>query len=206
MSNEIQKTAPPALPLAPEEYKRPFMDQNSNVLRLFFNRLVSTIDAVLDTDAGGKFLYMPYGGFYSTVAQTAAVVDTGYAVTFNTTNVQQKVDVVSNSRITVDNDGVYLIKASLQLESTNSSTKEVSVWLKKNGTDVAYSAHEYVVAGSGQKEIANWNNIISLTALDYVELFWATDDVNMELHTHAAVAPRPAVASATVAVTFVSNV
>ena len=206
MTNTLQKTAPPALPLATNEYERSFMDQNNNVLRLFFNRLVSTVDAVLSTDVGGKFLYMPYGGFYSTVAQTATTVDTGYAVTFNSTIANNKVAVVSNSRITVDNDGIYLIKTTIQLESTNSSTKEVSVWLKKNGVDVPYSAHEYVVAGNGKKEVANWNNIISLAASDYVEVFWATDDTNIELHTHAAVAPRPAVASATIAVTFVSNV
>ncbi len=36
MANEIERVEPPALPLAPEDYQRPFMDQNSNVLRLFF--------------------------------------------------------------------------------------------------------------------------------------------------------------------------
>ena len=36
MPNEIDKVATPALPLAPEGYERPYMDQNSNVLRLVF--------------------------------------------------------------------------------------------------------------------------------------------------------------------------
>jgi hypothetical protein len=32
-------TAPPSLPLAPEEYERRYQDQLNNVLRLFFARL-----------------------------------------------------------------------------------------------------------------------------------------------------------------------
>ena len=39
MANELDRPAAPALPLAPEGYERPYMDQNSNVLRLFFNRI-----------------------------------------------------------------------------------------------------------------------------------------------------------------------
>ena len=77
MPNEIDKVAPPALPLAPETYDRPFMDQNNNVLRLFFNRFVGSVNTLLSTNVGGKVLYMPYGGFYSTVAQTAAVARHG---------------------------------------------------------------------------------------------------------------------------------
>jgi hypothetical protein len=50
MANEIQKAEPPALPLAPEQYNRPFMDQNSNVLRLFFTRLTSSLNTLLGTD------------------------------------------------------------------------------------------------------------------------------------------------------------
>ena len=206
MPNEIDKVAPPALPLAPETYDRPFMDQNNNVLRLFFNRFVGSVNTLLSTNVGGKVLYMPYGVFYSTVDQTAAVADTGYAVTFNSITASSAINVVSGSRITVVNPGVYHVKATLQLESTSGSSKTASLWLAKNGSNVAYSAHEYVVSGSSKKDVANWNGSVALVADDYIEVFWATDDTNIELHTHAAVAPRPAVASATIAVTFVSNV
>ena len=37
MANRLDRPEPPALPLAPDSYNRPFTDQNSNVLRLFFN-------------------------------------------------------------------------------------------------------------------------------------------------------------------------
>ena len=38
-TNAINKVAAPALPLATEEYNRPYQDQLNNVLRLYFNRL-----------------------------------------------------------------------------------------------------------------------------------------------------------------------
>ena len=205
MANELDRPEPPAIPLASAGYARANMDQKDNVFRLFFNRLTSTLGALLSPDVGGKFLYMPYGVFYSTVDQTAAVANTAYAVTFNSTTASSTVNVVSSSRITVDNTGVYHVKATLQLESTSGSTKTASLWLAKNGSNVAYSAHEYVVSGSGKKDVANWNGSVALAADDYIEVFWATNDTNLELHTRAAAAPAPAVASASIAVTFVSN-
>ena len=57
MPNEIDRVATPALPLAPEGYDLPYMDQNSNVLRLFFNRFVNVVNTLLSTDVGGRFLY-----------------------------------------------------------------------------------------------------------------------------------------------------
>jgi len=206
MPNEIDKVASPALPLAPETYDRSFMDQNSNVLRLFFNRFVGSVNTLLSTDVGGKVLYAPYGVFYSTVDQTASAADTGYAVSFDTTRANSAVSVASNSRLTVVNPGVYHLKTTLQLESTNSATKAVSVWLKKNGVDVTYSSHDYTISGNGKKDIANWNGSVALVADDYVEVFWATDDTNVKLDAHVAASPSPAVASASVAMTFISNV
>ena len=205
MANVINKVEPPALPLAPEEYNRPFTDQNSNILRLFFNRTANIIGALLDTENGGKFLHFPYGVFYSTIDQIATDANTGYAVTFNTTRAASDVSVVSNSRLTVVDDGVYHVKTTLQLASNSSSSKTVSIWLAVNGTAQAYSAHEYIISGSGGKDIANWNSSLALTGGDYIEVFWATDDTDAILDASAAASPRPAVASAGIALTFVSN-
>ena len=205
MANVINKVEPPALPLAPNEYERPFTDQNSNILRLFFNRIASTLGALLDTNNGGKFIHFSYGVFYSTADQTASNANTGYAVTFNTTRASSGVSVANNSRVTVASDGVYHVKTTLQLASSSSSSKTISIWVALNGTAQVYSAHEYIISGSGGKDIANWNSSLSLTANDYIEVFWATDDTNVSLDASAAASPRPAVASAGVALTFVSN-
>ena len=105
MANEIEKVEPPALPLSGEQYNRPFFDQFSNVLRLFFRRFTNTLNELLSTDDGGKVLYMPHGAFYSTQDQNAAAINTGYAVTFNNTVLSSNVTLSNNSRITLRTQG-----------------------------------------------------------------------------------------------------
>ena len=204
MPNEIDKVATPALPLAPEGYERPYMDQNSNVLRLFFNRLVNSLNTLLSTDVGGKFLYNPCAAFYSTQDQTASVVNTGYAVTFNNTSYNSAVTLSNNSRINVQNPGVYKFDVTLQLEHNNSSETPITVWEQKNGSAIAYSGHMFDVKGNDDYVI-HWGFTVDLAADDYIEVYWATGDTQLNLHTEAATSPHPGVPSASIDISFVSN-
>lgn len=204
MANEIERAEPPALPLAPEDYQRPFMDQNSNVLRLFFNRLVNSLNTLLSTDDGGKGLYMPRGAFYSTQDQTATSINTGYAVTLNNTAYSSGVSVSNNSRINVTNAGVYKFDVTLQLEHNNSSETPVTVWEQKNGSAIAYSGHMFDVKGNDDYVI-HWGFSVVLAANDYIEVYWATGDTQLNLHTEAASSPHPGIPSASVDVSYVSN-
>jgi len=205
MPNEIDRVVPPALPLAPEAYERPYMDQNSSVLRLFFNRLTNVENTLLSTDVGGKFLYNPCAAFYSTQDQTASNVNTGYAVTFNNTSYTSTVTLSNNSRINVQNPGIYKFDVTLQLEHNNSSETPITVWEQKNGSAIAYSGHMFDVKGNDDY-IVHWGFTVSLTANDYIEIYWATGDTQLNLHTEAATSPHPGIPSASVDVSFVSNV
>ena len=206
MANEISKTEPPALPLAPEQYQRPYMDQNNNVLRLFFNRLVGSVNTLLSTDDGGKFLYMPRGLFYSTAAQTAAATNTGYPVEFENTYIGNGVSIsgVDNTRITVSADGMYNFQVTLQTTHTNSSDATVTTWINKSGTDVGYGGQVQTVKGNATRALY-WNFSIDMLADDYIEMYWATDDTTLSLYTEAATSLHPGVPSTIVAVSFVSN-
>ena len=204
MANDIERTEPPALPLAPEEYQRPFMDQNSNVLRLFFNRFINSLNNLFSTENGGKFLYMPRGAFYSTQDQTASNVNTGYAVTFNNTVYSSGVTLSNNSRINVQNAGTYKFNVTLQLEHNNSSETSVTVWEQKNGSAIAYSGHMFDVKGNDDYVI-HWGFTVDLTADDYIEVYWATGDTQLNLHTEAATSPHPGVPAASIDISFVSN-
>ena len=205
MPNEIDKVATPALPLAPEGYERPYMDQNSNVLRLFFNRLVNSLNTLLSADVGGKFLYNPCAAFYSTQDQTASVVNTGYAVTFNNTSYNSAVTLSNNSRINVQNPGVYKFDVTLQLEHNNSSETPITVWEQKNGSAIAYSGHMFDVKGNDDY-VVHWGFTVSLVANDYIEVYWSTGDTQLNLHTEAATSPHPGIPSASIDISFVSNV
>ena len=204
MANDIERTEPPALPLAPEEYQRPFMDQNSNVLRLFFNRFINSLNNLFSTESVGKFLYMPRGAFYSTQDQTASNVNTGYAVTFNNTVYSSGVTLSNNSRINVQNAGTYKFDVTLQLEHNNSSETPVTIWEQKNGSAIAYSGRMFDVKGNDDY-IIHWGFTVDLTADDYIEVYWATGDTQLNLHTEAATSPHPGVPSASIDISFVSN-
>ena len=207
MANEIEKVQPPALPLSGEQYNRPFFDQFSNVLRLFFNRLTNSVNQLLGTDDGGKVLYMPRGLFYSTTEQSAAATNTGYPVEFENTYIGNGVSIDGgggSTRITVSADGVYNFQVTIQTKSTNSSDTTVWTWINKNGTDVTYGGQVQTVKGNAARAIY-WNFSIDLTADQYIEMYWATSNTALRIYTEAPTTPHPGIPSTVVAVSFVSN-
>lgn len=206
MTNEIQRPESPALPLPTEQYNRPFMDQTFNVLRLFFNRLSNTLGSLLSTEDGGKVLYMPRGLFYSTVDQTAALANTGYPVEFENTYIGNGVSIegADNTELTATADGVYNFQVTLQLEHNNSSAATLWTWINKNGTDQPYGGQKNTIKGNDDIAV-HWNFSIDLTAGQYIEMYWATSDTQLNLHTEAATSPHPGLPSTVVAVSFVSN-
>ena len=204
MANEIQRIEPPALPLATEAYERAFQDQQSNILRLFFNRLIRTLRSLLSTDDGGKFLYFPRGLFYSTQNQTAALVNTGYAVTYNNTYIGNGVSIENGSEVHVSADGVYNFQLTLSFAHTNSSDVTVWTWINKSGTDVPYGGQKQSIKGNADRAIY-WNFSIDLNADDYIKMYWAVSDTTATLKTEAATSPHPGIPSVVLAVSFVSN-
>jgi hypothetical protein len=206
MSNQLDRPEPPAIPLAPTTYQRTYMDQKDNVFRLFFNRLVSTLNALLSVDSGGRFLYMPQALFYSTTDQTAAATNTGYPVEFENTYVSSGISIAgaNDTRVTASADGIYNFQVTLKTEHTNASTVTLWTWINKNGTDVPYGGQVQTIKGQGS-QATFWNFSIDLTAGQYIEMYWATTDTALSLQATPPTAPHPGIPSAIVAVSFVSN-
>ena len=206
MANEINKADPPALPLHREEFERSFFYQFNNILRLFFNRLTGTLDSLLSTTQGGRFLYMPNALFYSTTNQIATATNTGYAVELENTYLANGITINggTSTQITTEVDGVYNFQLNLQLEHTTGSACALWVWISKNGTDVTYGGKRYTIKGNDFFSIV-WNFNIDMAAGDYIEMYWATDDTGLEVHTEAPTSPHPGIPSAVMAVSFVSN-
>lgn len=205
MTNRIQKPETPALPLSESEYKKSYFDQTFNILRLFFNRLVNAFNQLVSTDNGGRFLYSPNGVFYSTQDQIATNADTGYPITYNNTYLSNGIRLTDSSRVAVDHDGVYQFLFTAMVESNNASASRVHIWINRNGTAFPYTTKEYSIAGSGQELALTWEFIFDLEAGDYIEMYWATSNTNVELHTRAATTPHTGVPSAVMCVTFASN-
>jgi hypothetical protein len=62
----------------------------------------------------------------------------------------------------------------------------------------------HVIAGSGGVDDFEYSFTIDITAGQYIELMWATDDTGITIDYMAASSPRPAVPSTLVTVVLVS--
>jgi hypothetical protein len=143
-----------------------------------------------------------YGSFYDTTDQTAAVINTAYAMTFNSTDLSQGVYLGSpTSRVYVDTHNVYNIQFSAQFVNTAGGTHNVWVWLRKNGTNVANSATTLRLQGNNAEEVAAWNFLLDMNAGDYFELMWEVSDLAVSLLADPASAVHPAIPSIILTVT-----
>lgn len=150
-----------------------------------------------------------YGSFYDTTTQSIAAINTAYPITLNSTAsktndgpMQYGVYIGSpTSRVYVDISANYNIQFSLQLYSSSASTKNVSIWLRINGTDAPDSATIITVSGSSAGTVAAWNFVVNLTAGSYFELVWSADSTAVTIQSLAASSPRPAVPGVILTVT-----
>ena len=207
---DLNRVPAPNLPLAPKEYSSRYIEQLNNVLRLYFNQL-DNFTRELNTSATTAGLRVPYGAFQDSTDQIAASTTVAYPVTFNTTDFSNGVTVVSNSRITVANAGLYNLQFSIQLTNNTNATHDVDIWFRVNGTNVPASNSRFGLAqrkspGDPYHIIAALNYFVSLNATDYVEIMWRTNDVGVYIeHYVASASPtRPAVPSAIATMSFVS--
>jgi hypothetical protein len=120
------------------------------------------------------------------VAKTQAVAANTAAVMYqNLTDISSGISLVSSSQITVSTAGVYNLQWSGQFINSDTSAADVSVWIRINGTDVTGSNGIISVpsshGGIDGHVIAAWNYFVSLTAGQYLELWWCTDNQKVTL-------------------------
>lgn len=179
--------------------------------RFFFNQFTLTGSGDANSGVGGDALapaYTPqlinnrYGSFSSTATQTAAVINTAYPITLNSTQLSNGVYVgTPTSRVYVDRPGVYNFQFSAQLNKASITAKNVFLWYRLNGNDAASSATKITLIGGGIAAVAAWNFVLSMNAGDYFELVWSTDDTGCVIQADVASSPVPAIPSVILTVT-----
>lgn len=143
-----------------------------------------------------------YGTFYDTTTQTAAAINTAYAITFNNTDLSEGVYRGSTtSQIFVDTEGVYNFQFSAQLDKTSGGVGIYNIWPAINGTDVANSCTRVRIQGNDAESVAAWNFVFNLKAGDYFELKWSVDNTDCQIVAFAAATPHPAIPSVLLTVT-----
>lgn len=202
----------PRYPYNPQEFSD-FFDQavegkqdtlvsGENIKTINGDSILGSGDLTIE-GGGGAVGY--YGQYQDDITQTAASANTGYPIKFRTLDYSNGISVVSNSRITIANTGVYNLQFSLQLENSSNQEHDATIWLRKNGTDVAGSAGFIaVVASHGGINghcIASWNYLLDAVGRDYYELVWSVSNTAVNMPYYPGAAPPPSAASAIFTVT-----
>jgi hypothetical protein len=177
---------------------------NKNCAAVFFAISNSAWEELQGFNGAVPILH--YGAFSDTTLQTIASINTAYAMTFNTTDAANGVSIGSpTSRIVVDNQGVYNVQFSAQLDKTSGAAAVIHIWLRKNGVNVSNTTSRVVIQGTAAELVAAWNFVIQLEPTNYVELMWESNDADVVLLAASATSVYPAIPSVICTVTQVNN-
>jgi hypothetical protein len=140
-----------------------------------------------------------YDGVVST-DQTAATINTAYALTFTPTLASGIANGTPASRLVVSEGGQFFVSFNAQLASSSGSTLTFWFWFRINGVDVAHSSMENALHQNNATFVTSRSAILQLSAGDYVEMMWAVDSINGTLEAHPATAFAPTNPAATVSI------
>jgi hypothetical protein len=131
---------------------------------------------------------------YISLFHTASILPTqnvSGSFIFSNTAVSSSISVISGSRITFENTGIYNIQFSAQLFTQTGAT--VDIWLKRNGVNIANSAGKIGPTGNNTYHLPAWNFVDTFTSGSYVEIAYQTNQTNTEFQYIAATGNIPAI-------------
>ena len=146
-------------------------------------------------------------------AQTLASSTSSLALTLlqTTTSNGVAIDATDQTKIVHSIAGIYNIQFSIQMLTFDGTIDNVTIWFRKNGTDIPYSAGISTVpaihGGIPGTAIISWNLVESMNAGDYIQLLFASNTGNTVAATYPpGTSPvHPASPSIIVTSTFVSG-
>ena len=205
---ELNRAVAPRLPAATQQYDANYINQLTNVLRLYFNQLDNIIGQ-LKASSNTSGLRVPYGAFSSDQTQTTTA-NTATLMTLNTTDFTNGVT-ISTSKITVADAGIYNLQFSAQVQNLDNAPQDIFIWLKQNGTDITGSTGKVGIparksAGVPSHDIKGWNYFVSMAANDYIEIYWSPTiaTVTIEYYAASGTPTKPSTQSVVATMTFVS--
>lgn len=207
-STKQQTLSVPAVPTLPDPnagYLDKTVRATNGLIRTFMVRLTGSLQALYGPN-GGQYIDCPNGLFFNTAVQTFAVTNTAYPVVFNSTYLSNAVQLQSGSTSRVEAlvGGVYNFQYSGQILSSSSSSKEIAIWVRRDGIDINYSTRVFTDNDNNHRNTKSWNFNIDLQAGQYVEIMAAVTSTDLWLDAAAASPPKTAVPSSVMTVNFIS--
>lgn len=136
-----------------------------------------------------------------TADQTAAAINTAYALTYTSSIAEGITNGTPASRLVFEEAGQYMVSFSAQVASTSSSTVNFWFWPRVNGIDVAGSTMKNALHQNGAVLVVSRSSIFNFSAGDYLEAMWAVDSTSGFLNASAATAFAPAAPATTISIT-----
>lgn len=207
--NSLDQIAVPNLPLSGQQFTPQYQDQLNNVLRLYFNRLTTNVNALTGV-RGGQYLDFPYAAIQRTTDKTFTA-NTATQITFDQNDFLNGCTNDGTDGIAVAQSGIYNYQFSVQLKNTNTQIHSAWIWLRVNGVDVAGTGSKFDVTnkhgGIDGFVIAACNFYVQLNAGDTAEMWAAVDNVAVTFDATAAQTvpfAMPAIPSVVATLSFVS--
>ena len=177
------------------------------------DNVVPVAAVLIDSASDGVVFVRPtieqqkyYGEFTKTTDQTPALTNTAYALTFDNTETAEGISIGSPaSQIVVVQSGLYQFDATIQISSQNSNAKNIWIWFRKNGTDIANSARLVTININNGYVPVGLAEFFSLAANDYIELMFASNDTGITVDNVAATAFAPAAPAVVLAVSQIQQ-
>jgi len=139
-------------------------------------------------------------GMFSDVTDQTGNVSTPTAVIFGTNEITGNgISIVTNgsalTRITFAAAGTYMIAPNLQFTNSDTFDHDVTIWFRRDGTDIVRSATRFTVPKTGDGGNAFFQIIgyDTLTAGQYIEVMWLPENVAVTIDHTAAVTGPPAI-------------
>lgn len=208
---QLLGVAPPRLPTAPQQYETRFQDQHSDVLRLYFNQLGSSVNTLIGP-RGGQYLNFPYAAIQRTTNKTFTA-NTATEITFDQNDFLNGCSNDGTNGILVNQSGLYNYQFSVQFKNTTSQDHTSWIWLRVNNTNVAGTGSQFSVPSKhGTTDghlIGAANFYVELVAGDFVKMFSAVDNTGVSMEAYPAQTspfPMPSIPSVVATLSFVSSV
>lgn len=146
-----------------------------------------------------------YAEIIKTADQSATVINTATAITWTTAVIAKGVSIGSPaSRIVIDRAGTYRFDLSTQVLSSSGTAKNIWVWFAIQGAAVANSAMKESERSNADYAVISRSQMLTVTAGQYVECFFAVSNLDLSLDAVAATAFAPAAPAALLGITQVA--
>ena len=167
--------------------------QSGSSTKVAASAVANTASAIPYASLSGR----AYISAYSTVDQTGST-SAATSVLLGTTAFSAGISIANNgsgnpTRITFAAAGTYMVAPSLQFSNSDSTDHDVTIWFRKNGTDIANSATVLSVPKAADGGNAFFQIVLyeQVTASQYIEIMWlpANTAVTVDYIAAGAIAP-----------------